>query len=119
MKSIICALKLASAVAVVTWAAPASLGASPIAVPLTGTVSYDDQDTVRGSVNAKTDTSLTVDGTLVTTTLATMFTKDGKGITMKDITVGDKVRVRTMKGPADRLQALEVEVVTKDDKRDK
>jgi hypothetical protein len=74
----------------------------------------DDRESIHGKVSAKSDTSLTVDGKVIMTTAVTAVMKDGKPLTIGDITVGDKVKVSASKGTDGSLQAVSVEVMTKE-----
>jgi hypothetical protein len=78
-----------------------------------------DEDMVRGPVVAKTDTSLTVGEKVIATTLATTFMKEGKAITLKDIQVGEVVKVVVSKSADDKLQAVSVEVIPRENKEGK
>ena len=73
-----------------------------------------DRELIHGKVTAKSDASLTVDGRVVTTSSGTSVMKEGKPITIGDVQVGDKVRVAASKGTDGSLQAVSVEVMTKE-----
>lgn len=72
-----------------------------------------DQESISGKVSAKSDTSLTVDGKLITVSVGTSFTKDGKSIAIGEVQKGDQVKVKVSKGTDGSLQALSVEVLAK------
>ena len=109
-------LKLVLGAACAVALSVASAGKSNFVSPEADGFRFLDQDAVRGAVSAKTDASLTVNDKVITTTLATTFTKDGKAITLKDIQVGDLVKVVTSKSGEDKLQAVSVAVIPKENK---
>ncbi len=69
------------------------------------------RESIQGKVSAKTGSSLTVDGKVITTTAGTAFTKNGKPITLLDVQVGDKVKVTAAKEADGTWQAIAVEVL--------
>jgi hypothetical protein len=79
-----------------------------------GAAVVQDRELIHGKVTAKSDASLTVDAKVVTTNPTTSIMKEGKPITIGDVQVGDKVRVAVSKGSDGSLQAISVEVMTKE-----
>lgn len=88
----------------VTQAAPAA------PAPSAREVAVGDDDKVAGTVEAKSDDTVTVKGQTLHVNSATKITKDGASIKLGDINVGDKVTATTIKSTDGRLLAVTVEV---------
>ena len=96
---------------VLAWIVPRTIPADQALAPQRDSIRGLARETVQGKVSAKTDSSLTVDGKVIGTTVATAFVKDGKPITISEVQLGAKVKVVASKESDGSLQAITVEVL--------
>ena len=98
-------------IAVFALPAIAGLNAPDSLRPL-GLFSKDDDAKITGKVEAKSATTLTVNGKVLMVTEATAILKNSSKIKIDDLQVGDSVQVTTVKDTSGALLAVNVVVTS-------